>query len=387
MMPRSRMPFPRALRAAWQPARHWGAVSVVALLAACSPKVPAPEPVRAVRTMTVTADSTASTHEFAAEVRARAESRLGFRVAGKMTQRLVDAGQQVKAGQVLAQIDPTDLRLGQDSAQAAVRVARLNQEQAATEFKRYKDLRDQGFISAIELDRRQTALQAANAQLEQARAQAGVQGNQAGYANLLAPAAGVVTGVDAEPGTVLAVGVPVLRLALDGPRDAVFTVPEDRVDNFRALLGKPGALTVRAWASQTTQTATVREVAAAADPATRTFQVKADLGKTSLQLGQTVTVLVQSPPRAGVNKLPLSAVLQQQGQTAVWLVDTGSMTVKLQPVAVAGADGNHVVIASGLQPGQTVVTAGVHVLTPGQKVRLFEAAPSAAATPAPAASR
>lgn len=357
---------------------------LAAMLASCSPKAPAPEPVRAVRTLTVTADTAGTTHEFAAEVRARIESRLGFRVSGKMTVRQAEVGQRVKAGQVLAQLDPTDLRLGQEAAQAGVRAAQVSQEQAAAEYRRYKDLRDQGFISAIELDRRMTTLQAANAQLEQARAQAGVQVNQSGYAALVAPSAGVVTAVEAEAGAVLAAGVPVLRLALDGPRDAVFAVPEDTVDTFRALQGKPGALTVRVWAAKTILPATVREVAAAADPATRTFLVKADLGTAPVLLGQTVTALVQAPVQAGVNKLPLSAVLQQQGNTAVWLVDRATMTVKLQPVAVGGADGNSVVIVGGLQPGQIVVTAGVHVLSPGQQVSFFEPPPAVAA---PAASR
>ena len=365
-------------------------LALVAFLAACSPKAPAPEPVRAVRTMTVTADSAGLTHEYAAEVRARVESRLGFRVGGKMTVRQANVGQRVKAGQVLAQLDPTDLRLGQESAQAGVRAAQVNQEQAAAEVRRYKDLRDQGFISAIELERRNSTLQAANAQLEQARAQAGVQVNQAGYAALVAPAAGVVTAVEAEAGAVLAAGASVLRLAHDGPRDAVFFVPEDTADAFRALQGRPGALTVRGWAAKTSLPATVREVAAAADPATRTFLVKADLGAAPVQLGQTLTAVVQAPVQAGVNKLPLSAVLQQQGTTAVWLVDRISMTVKLQPVAVGGADGNSVVIVGGLQTGQTVVTAGVHLLSPGQKVSFYEPSPPPSPPPAvaaPAASR
>jgi multidrug efflux pump subunit AcrA (membrane-fusion protein) len=113
-------------------------------------------------------------------------------------------------------------------------------------------------------------------------------------------------------------------------------------------------------------------VAAAADTTTRTFLIKADIGGAALQLGQTVTVLIEQPRRQGVAKLPLAALVQQQGQSAVWLVDRASMTVKIQPVAVGGADGNWVVIAGGLSPGQTVVTAGVHTLTPGQKVKFYD---------------
>ena len=348
------------------------------LLAACSRPEPAPEPVRAVRTLTVGAESAGGRLEFAAEVRARTESRLGFRVGGKMLSRSAEVGQHVKAGRALAQLDGTDLRLGRDAAQAAVRAALSAHDLAAAELKRYRELREQGFISGLELERRETTLQAQKAQLEQAMAQAGVQGNQAAYAALLAPADGIVTAVEAEPGAVLAAGTPVLRLAHDGPRDAVFAVPEDSLAGMRLLLGKTGALQVRPWGSDTVLPATVREVAAAADPTTRTFQIKADIGLAPLQLGQTVTVLLELPRQAGVSKLPLTAVMQQQGQTAVWLLDRRTMTVQVQPVVVAGAEGNAVVVASGLSPGQTVVTAGVHTLTPGQKVKLYEAPPAVA---------
>ncbi len=368
-------------------------LTLSAVLAACSRPAPAPEPTRAVRTQVVGTASTAASHEFAAEVRARTESRLGFRVAGKMLSRPADVGQRVRAGQMLAQLDPADLRLGQDAAQAALRAAQTNHALAAAEFRRYKDLRDQGFISGLELERRETTVQAAKAQLDQARAQAGVQSNQAAYASLLTSASGVITAVEAEPGAVLTAGTPVVRLAHDGPRDAVFAVPEDGAGGLRALLGKPGALKVRLWGSAALLPATVREVAAAADPATRTFLVKADLGAAEVQLGQTVTVLVEQPRRDDVIKLPLTAVMQQQGKTAVWLVDVPTMTVKVQPIAVAGAEGNLVVVGSGLIPGQTVVTAGVHVLTAGQKVTYYEppagaavsATPAAPASPSPAA--
>jgi RND family efflux transporter MFP subunit len=353
-------------------------------LAACTRPEPAAEPVRSVRTVTLAADSAGGRHEFAAEVRARTESRLGFRVGGKMISRAAEVGQRVRAGQALAQLDAADLQLGQQAAQAAVRAAESAHALAAAELKRYRELRDQGFISGLELERREAALQAQRAQLEQARAQAGVQVNQAAYASLVAPAAGVITAVEAEPGMVLAAGTPVLRLAHAGARDAVFVVPEGGLNAIRAVLGQSGALRVRPWGRSETLPATVREIAAAADPATRTFQVKADLGPAALQLGQTVTVLVELPRVEGVTKLPLTAVTQQQGQTAVWLLDPQTMTVRVQPIVVAGAEGNAVVVASGLSPGQTVVTAGVHTLTPGQKVKLF-AQPSTAASAASAA--
>jgi multidrug efflux system membrane fusion protein len=365
-------------------------VLVLALaLAACSKPEPPPEPIRAVRTMVVTAGQAQGTQEFAAEVRARVESRLGFRVGGKMIRRQAELGQRVQAGQVLAELDPQDLRLGQEAARAAERSAQAAYDQAAADFKRFRELRDQGFISAAELDRRESVLKSAQGQLEQLRAQAGVQGNQAAYSQLVATASGVVTAVEAEVGAVLSAGMPVFRVAHDGPRDAVFAVPEDQVSAMRALQGKPGALRIRPWGvppNAPTLPASVREVAAAADPATRTFLVKADLGQTSLALGQTATVLLDLPPVSGVARLPLPAVVQHEGKTSVWVVDRTSMTVQARPVEVSGADGNVVLVANGLKPGELVVTAGVHTVTPGQKVKLWQGDPATTAAAAPVAS-
>jgi multidrug efflux system membrane fusion protein len=361
-------------------------VLVAAAVAGCAKNEPAPEPIRAVRTMTVGNDAAGGVQEYAAEIRARTESRLGFRVGGKLVRRHVDAGTVVKAGQVLAQLDPQDLRLGQDAARAALVAAQVNQDQALADYKRYKDLRDQGFISSAELERRETTLKSAQAQLDQAKAQANVQGNQAAYATLVADASGVITGVDAEPGAVVAAGAPVVRLAQDGPRDVVFSVPEDKVTLLKALAAQPGRFKVRLWgAGGEPLPATIREIAAAADPVTRTFTIKADIASdasSQVRLGQTATMLVEMPKTVGVVKLPLSALKEDQGRTVVWVVDKASMTVKAQPVMIAGAEGNDAVLSGGVAPGQVVVTAGVHVLTPGQKVKLYidpGAASSAAA--------
>jgi len=358
----------------------------LAVLAACSKPEPAPAPVRAVRTLTVAPQSAGGVQEYAGEVRARTESRLGFRVGGKIVRRDADLGDNVKAGQLLAQLDPQDLRLGQEAAKAALSAAQVNHDQAAADFKRFKELRDQGFISSAELERRETALKAALAQLEQARAQSSVQGNQAAYASLLADAKGVITAVEAEPGMVVAAGTPVLRLAHDGPRDVVFSVPEDKLALIRQLAGVPGRFSVKLWGDDgTALPASIREISAAADPVTRTFLVKADVGKAPVKLGQTATVRVELPQTAGVTKLPLTALKEEQGRSIVWLVDRQSMTVRAQAVQVAGADGNDAVITGGLQPGQVVVTAGVHVLNPGQTVKFYvEPGASAAASAASA---
>jgi RND family efflux transporter MFP subunit len=375
------------------PARFLLAASGVLLLAACG-RPPAPvEPVRAVRVEVVGTAARVSGQEYAAEVRARVESRLAFRVGGKLVERRADAGQAVRAGQVLARLDPQDLQLGQDAARAALASARAQLEVTESEYRRFVSLREQGFISGAELERREAGVKSARSAAEQAEAQLRVQANQSGYAALTADVSGVVTAVEAEPGMVLAAGTPVLRLAHDGPREAWFAVPEDRAEALRALQGRSGRLQVRLWGDDThTWPATVREIAAAADPVTRTFLVKADLGGAPVRLGQTATVRVPGPEAgtstraaagasagasappsrgAGAFTVPLAAVFEQRGASTVWVLDRAQMVVQARPVTVAGADGNRIVVVAGLQPGETVVTAGVHTLAPGQKVTLY----------------
>lgn len=345
-------------------------VGPVVLLAACSKPAPSEEPVRAVRVMTVGASSLQSSGEFAGEVRPRVESRLGFRVAGKLIKRQVESGQRVKAGQVLAQLDPQDYKLAADAALAQLGAAVTNRDLAGADFKRFKELREQNFISGAELERREAALKAAQAQVDQAQAQLTAQRNQGSYANLVADADGVVTAVEAEPGQVVTAGMPVVRIAQDGPRDAVFSVSEDRVSAIS--LGAP--VDVRVWPGQTVLAGKVREVSASADPVTRTYLVKVALQvQNPPPLGATVTVLPQALRQAGdqVIKLPTSALRQEGNTTTVWVLDKSSMTVKSQAVQIATADGNEAVVAAGLEPGMLVVSAGVHVLSPGQKVTIY----------------
>lgn len=353
-------------------------MGAIVLLAACKQPTPPEEPVRAVKVLTVGTSPLQAQLEFAGEVRARTESRLGFRVGGKILRRLVEIGQPVKPGQLLAQLDPRDYQLTASAAQAQVAAASTNRDLASSDFKRYQELKAQGFIGAAELERRETALKAAQAQLEQAQAQSAAQGNQAAYANLYADVAGIVVSVEAEPGQVVAAGTPVLRLAHDGPRDVVFSVPEDRVG---AML--PGAtVQVRNWASGSLQTAAVREVGALADPQTRTFTIKAALmGQPAPALGSTAYVLPPSLSQAGSQaiRLPTSALRQDGKNTAVWVLEPASMQLRSVAITVAALDANQVVVSAGLSPGMQVVATGVHVLTAGQKVTLYHAPPEVAA--------
>jgi RND family efflux transporter MFP subunit len=278
----------------------------------------------------------------------------------------------VQSGQLLAQLDPQDYRLAADATAAQLVAAQTNRDLAAADLKRYQDLRAQGFISAAELQRREASLAAAQAQWQQAQAQNSVQGNQSGYTRLVADASGVITSVDANAGQVVAAGQPVVRLALDGPRDVVFAVPEDKLAMFKT--GQ--ALTVRLWGRDTTLQAQIRDVAASADAVTRTFLVKAALPHgADAVLGATVTVV--KPATTGTAsatlKLPSSALRLDGNATSVWVLDTTSMTVKSQAIEVKTADGNDAVVTSGLNVGDQVVLSGVHVLTVGQKVSIFGA--------------
>ena len=348
------------------------AVLVTALLLiACSKPAPPEEPIRAVKVVTVGLDSIKSEAEFAGEVRPRVESRLGFRVAGKIVRRQAELGKRVRAGDVLAQLDPQDYKLAAQAASAQTTAALTNRDLALADFKRFKSLKDQNFISGAELERRDAALKAAQAQLDQAQAQLAGQSNQSAYTTLVADVSGVITAIEAESGQVVTAGTPVVRIAQDGPRDVIFAVPEDKV-----TLMKVGSTTdVRMWSSNAQYKGIVREIAASADPVTRTFTVKVSLDtKDAPALGTTVSVTPQALDRgsAQVVKLPTSAFRQDGQNSSVWVLDTSTMTVKLQSVVIATADGNDVVVASGLQPGMQVVVAGVHVLSPGQKVTVYK---------------
>jgi len=362
--------------------RYLFLVVSAASLAACSRPAPPEEPVRAVKLLTVGVGALQSSLEYAGEVRVRVESRLGFRVAGKIVQRQAELGQRVKAGQVLAQLDPRDYQLAADAARAQLAAATTQRDLAAADFRRYQALKEQNFISGAELERREATLKAAQATLDQARAQLSSQGNQTGYTTLVADVSGVVTGIEAEPGQVVAAGTPVVRIAQDGPRDVVFAVPEDKV----AHIARGQDVAVRGWSGGAPLTGRVREVAASADAATRTYQVKVALeGGDVPALGATVYVTPKALSHAGVAaiKLPTSALRQEGQATAVWVYDPATSTVRSQVVQIATADGNDAVVASGLAPGMQVVATGVHVLSSGQKVMVYR--PKVVVAPVPKA--
>lgn len=402
--PLSPAPLPSAVPQAGR--RHGPASALVlALLLAvglggCSRQAATQDPVRSVKLMQVQPAQPNGVFEYAGEVRARTESALGFRVGGKLLERRVDVGQPVQAGQLLATLDPQDFALGAQAAEAQVVAAQAQRDQAAADLQRFRGLLAEGFVSAAEIERRTTTLNSAEAALRQARAQADVQRNQSAYTRLLAQSAGVVVAVGAEAGQVVAAGTPVVRLALDGPRDVVVSIPEDRIAGVR--LGQPAEVRLAASGPNAAPLkAQVRELAAAADPLTRTFAVKltveAPAGASTAPLGSTATVwlgagdaLAAGSGPVPVWRLPTSALWQRGQASAVWVFDAASNTVKAREVQVAGLEGNDALVLGGLQAGEEVVRLGVHVLTEGQQVLRYAgagepAAPAAFPAAAPTA--
>lgn len=351
------------------------------LLAACSKPPEKTEDVRPVRALVLQASDVDVNAEFSGEVRARYQSQLGFRVPGKIVSRKVDVGSVVRKGQALMQLDPQDLRLGQAQAQATLRAAETSRDLAQADVKRYRELRRQNFVAQAVIDEKESTLRAAEAQVDAARAGWREQANQAGYASLVSDIDGVVTQIAAEAGQVVAAGTPVVTVARTDEKEVVFGVPEDRVDALR----KVADVRVRLWAAPGSAVpAKIREVSPVADPATRTYPFKVTLPPTltEAKLGMTAVVQFASKSAQPKIKVPLSALFQERNVTSVWIVEQGA--VKLVPVTVVAADGNDLVLGSGVKPGQTVVTAGVHLLKPGQKVRILgqEALQAPSAAPA-----
>lgn len=337
------------------------------LLAACSEAPPPPAAPRLVRTLKVGAGDTAINgidRTYSGEVRARSETTLGFRVAGKIVERRVDVGQAVKAGQVLARLDPVDagLQLTQAEAQHAL---------AAADLARYRDLRTKNFVSASALDARETAFKAAEAQAQLAK-------NQAGYTTLVAERNGVVSQVLAEAGQVVGAGQAVFRLAPDGEREVAISIPESEIGAFKPGQAAKVSFWATAGAADRPVSGRLREVSPVADPVTRTFAARISLQDADplLPLGMTATVrFPNGTGGASTLFVPLTAIFQQGNQPAVWIVGADN-TVKLQPVSVSAYTDSGAVVTGGLAGGEQIVAAGVNLLTAGEKVRVAPQATS-----------
>ena len=366
-----------------KPVGALAAAALTVLLGACSKAPEKVEDIRPVRAIVITASNVDIDAEFPGEVRARVESRLAFRVPGKITARKVDPGTLVRKGQVLMQLDAQDLRLSQAQAMAGLRAAETERDLARSELKRFQELRTKNFVSQAVLEQKQSALRAAQAKVDASQAGYRGQANQAGYATLVSDIDGVVTAVDAEVGQVVTPGTPVVRVARTSEKEIVIGLPEDKVDTMR----KVKDVTVRLWANpQVAIPGKIREVSPVADPATRTYAVKVAIPDSAenVQLGMTALVQFSSTMPTPMIRVPLTALFREKNMTSVWVVKSGA--VKLMPVQIGGTAGNEVVLAGGVMPGQTVVTAGVNLLKQGQKVKIMptelaggESAPTVAA--------
>lgn len=337
-------------------------ILLLPLIAACSVPEPPAAPLKLVRTLKVGADGAANSaldRAYSGEVRARIETTLGFRIGGKIVERLVDAGQAVKAGQLLARLDPADAALQATQAEA-------QRALAAADLARYRDLKAKNFISASALDARETTFKAAEAQAALAK-------NQSTYTALAADRTGVIGQVLAEPGQVVAAGQAVFRLAPDGEREIAIAIPESEVGRFK--LGQPAEVKLWSGTDKALQ-GRLREVSPAADPVTRTFAARVTLKDADprLPLGMTATVRFPTADAGGATHqlVPLTAIFQQGNQAAVWKVGADG-TVSLQKITVTAYTDAGAVVSEGLAGGETIVAAGVNLLTTGEKVRIAQA--------------
>ena len=338
------------------------------MLCACGAEQTPEVPARPVRSVIVTGGSSGDSTTYTAEIRSRYETDLSFQVGGKIIRRDVDVGASVKRNQVLAQLDQTDTQLGVDAARGAVPAAQSDLDRSRSEEARFRDLLERGLTTRAQYQAQQTAVRAAEAKLSQATAELRLAQQRLGYTTLRADQDGVVTRMLVEAGSVVSPGQRVMSIARPSELEAVFDVPDARIGEVRNLSSvviNPLSGDGTAWAGR------VREISPSADPVTRTYQVRTTIVNPppSLRLGMTVSVtlpLTGGPPNVA---LPSTAIFQKDGKPAVWIVrDDG--TVELRPVSVERYDSDRVFIASGIRTGERVVTAGVHRLAPGEKVRV-----------------
>ncbi len=333
-------------------------------LIACSKETPPPEKIeRPASTLVVGALGADQSNVYSGEIRARYETVLGFRIGGKIIARTADVGDKVKSGQLLARLDAADTGLQESAASAQYRLAE-------DEVKRFRELRDQGFVSQSALDAKETALKAA-------AAQAGLARNQANYTSLQSDRTGVISATLAEVGQVVSAGQPVLRVAQDGEREVSIAIPESR---FAAIkVGMPALIEISSNGNSTqTIAGHLREISPAADAASRTYpaRVSFDAGNAKVALGMTARVRLSDNAKSGAKnnsgfRVPLSAIFQQGDKAAVWIV-AADRSVSLRPVTVSAYRDDGALISGGIAAGERIVSAGVHKLTAGEKIRIIE---------------
>jgi RND family efflux transporter MFP subunit len=345
---------------------------VFAFLASCGsePEAPAPE-IRPVRAVTIVKRAGGVPVVLTGRLEAQDEAALAFRISGRMIERLVQVGDKLEAGQVVARLEPQNETNALRAAEANLRAAQGQLTEARAEYQRQQTLNERGFAARAVYERARQARQTAQSAVDAAQAMLKSAKDQVGFTELRADAEGVVTAVGAEPGEVVQAGQMVVRLAREGGRDAVFDVPAQVI---RTAPADPEITVILTEDPSVRATGRVREVAPQADPLTRTFLVRVGLSEPppAMMLGATVTGRMEVPADE-VIEVPASALTQLDQQPAVWVVDPESSTVAKRGIQVLRYDPGTVVVADGVDPGEIVVTAGVQALHPGQKVRLLEA--------------
>ena len=331
------------------------------------PKVSAQEQVL-VKTQKVVVTGAQNVNIYSGEVRGRYESQLSFQVGGKITRRFVELGSKVQPGDVLLQIDAKDIRQTVNIASAQIASTDSQLKLAASNLERYRQLYEKGAVSKAQYEQYLSAYEVAVATARQASAQYAQGTNQLDYSVLQADKAGVVAAISAEAGQVVSAGQAVVTLVQDGEREVEISVAEGRRAEFRA--GMP--MKVKLWAMpDSVIQGTVREISPVADSVTRTYRARIAISEppAGMTLGMTAAVeSTESVPGVPRYEIPLSALYQTNGQPSVWLVTNDSVT--LRSVQTGNFGKNTVQVTSGLQPGDTIVTAGVQKLREGQKVRL-----------------
>lgn len=318
--------------------------------------------------ITTASESSRPTQLFTGVVTARVQSDLGFRVSGKITQRLVDVGNSVRAGQPLMRIDMTDYAHAITAQAESVAAAKARADQAAADEARYRGLVSTGAVSASTYDQIKAAADAARAQLTAAEAQEKIARDQGDYSVLLADADGTVVETLAEPGQVVSAGQTVIRLAHTGPREASVFLPE----TMRPRLGSVARATL--FGKTGTVPARLRQLSDSADQLTRTFEARYVLGGIGAQapLGSTVTIELSTPEAAESLAVPNSAITDRGAGPGVWILNRNNLTVAFRPVAISRIGEEDTFLSSGVKPGEEVVALGAHLLLDGQHVRLDE---------------
>lgn len=327
------------------------------------------KPDRPVLTIKVHYEPQTPDRSFVGTIRPRIESDVGFRVAGKVARRIVEVGQLVEAGQPLALLDEADLKLQAEQAEAELKAASGVLAQAAASERRASELRAKGWGTDVQMDQARAAAEEARGRVARAERSVELTRNNLSYATLTADARGVVTSTSAEPGQVVAAGQGVVRIARIAEKEVVVAVPETLVARAQG-----GTAHVSLWSDPDKQyTAKLRELAPAADPATRTYLAKFSIpdATDAVKLGMTATLTLAAPTTERVARVPLSAIFNQGAGASVFVADAASGRLELKPVAVEAYEAREAVISGGVKEGESIVAMGVHKLDTAQKVRVM----------------